>query len=131
MSAVMRVRWTVALATMAIVVNVTAADKGWEKLRGNTLRQAIANQDFGDGIHFAYQFWAGGELRGMNMGHPTQGHWRVAGNNLCWRWAKSKDPEECYEVRQQGQALRLLVDGQEVLSGNLTPLPPDSTEIAR
>lgn len=99
-----------------------AADKDWVLLRGQTLTQAFANQDFGDGVHFAYQFLEGGEMRGMNMGQPARGHWWVAGSALCWRWIKSKDPEECYTARRQGSAVRLFLDKQEVLSGNLTPL---------
>jgi len=116
---------------MTAAFNAMAADTGWVSLRGTALTQAFANQDFGDGVHFAYQFLEDGALRGMNMGKPAQGHWRVAGNKLCWRWAKSKDPEECYRVRQQGPAVRLLLDGQEVLTGNLTPLPPNPTEVTR
>lgn len=124
-------RWPIAWATLAVALNAIAADKDWVMLRGKTLAQAFANQDFGDGVHFAYQFQQGGELRGMNMGKPAQGHWRVAGNQLCWRWAKSKDPDECYEVRRHGPAVRLFLDGQEMLSGNLTPLPPNPTEVPR
>ncbi len=91
----------------------------------------MADQDFGDGVHFAYQFMAGGELRGMNMGKPAKGHWRVNGNALCWRWMQSKEAEACYQVRQRGQAIRLFVDDQEVLSGSLTPLPPNQNEVTR
>lgn len=116
---------------MTAAFNTIAAGKGWVSLRGTALSQAFTNQDFGDGVHFAYQFLEDGELRGMNMGKPAQGRWRVAGNELCWRWAKSKDPEECYLVRRQGPAVRLLLDGQEVLAGNLTPLPPNPTEVTR
>ena len=116
---------------MAIALNAIAANKGWGTLRGEGLTHVFANQDFGDGVHFAYQFHENGELHGMNMSKPDQGRWRVAGNQLCWRRAKSKDPEECYEVRQHGSAVRLFLDGQEVLSGNLTPLPPKPTEVPR
>lgn len=116
---------------MAVALNTIAADKGWGTLSGEALTHAFANQDFGDGVHFAYQFQENGELHGMNMGKPAQGRWRVAGNLLCWRWSKSKDPEECYEVRQHGPTVRLFLDGQEVLSGNLTPLPPKPTEVPR
>lgn len=122
-------RWIFVVTTMAVALNALAADKGWVMLRGMALTQAFANHDFGDGVHFAYQFLADGELRGMNMGKPAQGRWRVTGNQLCWRWAKSKDPEECYEVRRQVPAVRLFLDGQEVLSGNLTPLPPNPMEV--
>lgn len=124
-------RWCLAVGTVAAVINAAAADQGWVSLRGKTLTQAFANQDFGDGVHFAYQFLPDGELRGMNMGKPAQGRWRVAGNEICWRWAKSRDPEECYQVRQRGTSVRLFLDGQEVLSGNLTPLPPNPTEVTR
>lgn len=125
------VRWPIAMVPMAVAFHAIAADRGWVRLRGEALTQAFANQDFGDGVHFAYQFLADGELRGMNMGKPAQGRWRVTGNQLCWRWAKSKDPEECYEVRRQVPAVRLFLDGQEVLSGNLTPLPPNLMEVPR
>ncbi len=131
MSLALHARWPIAVAVMAAALNTIAADKGWGTLRGEALTHAFANQDFGDGVHFAYQFQENGELQGMNMGKPAQGHWRVAGNQLCWRWAKSKDPEECYEVRQHGSAIRLFLDGQEVLSGNMSPLPPKPTEVPR
>jgi len=116
---------------MAVALNVLAADKGWVMLRGTALTQSFANREFGDGVHFTYQFLDSGELRGMNMGKPAQGRWRVSGSQLCWHWAKSKEPEECYEVRQHGPAVRLFLDGQEVLSGNLTPLPVNSMEVTR
>ncbi|WP_295009016.1 hypothetical protein [uncultured Dechloromonas sp.] len=112
----------VAVAAMVVALGAAAADKGWASLRGEALSRAFADQDLGDGVHFAYQFGADGELRGMNMGKAAQGRWRVSGNRLCWRWAKSREPEECHEVRRQGQAVRLFMDGQEVLSGNLAPL---------
>ncbi|HRH71637.1 MAG TPA: hypothetical protein PLM62_01005 [Zoogloea sp.] len=123
--------WCLAVGAVVAAFNAAAADKGWVSLQGKTLTQALADQDFGDGVHFAYQFLQDGELGGMNMGKPAQGRWRAAGNELCWRWAKSKDSEECYQVRQRGSAIRLYIDGQEVLSGNLTPLPPNPTEVSR
>ncbi len=123
--------WCLAVGVVAAAFNAAAADKGWVSLRGTMLTQAFANQDFGDSVHFAYQFLQDGELRGMNMGKPAQGRWRVAGSELCWRWAKSKDPEECYQVRQRGPAVRLFLEGQEVLSGNLTPLPLNPSEVSR
>ena len=117
-------QWTICVVAIVAASSSAAADKSWVTLKGKVISQAFANQDFGDGVHFAYQFLQDGELRGMNMGKPAQGHWRVAGNALCWHWTKSNGPEECYQVRQQGQAVRLFLDGQEVLSGNLTSYPP-------
>ncbi len=121
-------RW-VGVAVLVTAINAAAADRGWVLLQGKVLAQALSNQDFGDGVHFAYQFLSGGELRGMNMGKPARGNWRVIGNELCWHWTRPKEPEECYQVRQRGQAVRLYLDGQEVLSGNLTPLPANLKEM--
>ena len=44
---------------MTVALNALAADKGWVMLPGMALTQASANQDFGDGVHFAYQFLDG------------------------------------------------------------------------
>lgn len=124
-------RWAFAGVTMSVAIQVASADKPWPIVRGKTLTQAFANQDFGDGVHFAYQFLEGGELRGMNMGKPAKGSWRVTARELCWRWMIPADPEECYQVRLQDQTARLYLDGQEVLSGNLTPLPSKPNEVKR
>lgn len=124
-------RWMFALASMTLCMPAAVADKPWPSVRGKALAQAFANQDFGDGVHFAYQYLESGEMRGMNMGKPAKGSWQVTGNELCWRWVKPSGPEECYQVRQQGQAVRLYLDGQEVLSGNLTPLSPNQNEVKR
>ena len=123
--------WLVAVVATAVAFKATAAERAWLKLRGTALTQAFTNQDFGDGVHFAYQFLEGGDLQGTDMGKPTRGHWRVAGGELCWRCTKSRDPEACYEVRRQGASVRLEVDGQEVLSGKLTPLSPKPMEVTR
>ena len=125
------IKWAFAVASVTSALQVAAAEKPWPMARGKALTQAFSNQDFGDGVHFAYQFLDGGELRGMNMGKPATGSWRVTGSELCWRWAKPSGPEECYQVRQRGQAVRLYVEGQEVLSGNLTPLPSNQDEVKR
>lgn len=123
--------YPIAVLTMAVALHANAADNRWMTLRGRALIETFANQDLGDGVHFAYQFLAGGELRGMNMGKSAHGHWRIASNELCWRWEKSKDLEECYTVRRHGQAVRLFLDGQEVLSGDLIPLAPNQTAVSR
>lgn len=124
-------RWCIAVLTTAVALHAMAAGKEWLTLRGKALSQAFANQDFGDGVHFAYQFLVGGDLHGMNMGKPAQGRWWVSGSQLCWRWEQPKEPEECYEVRQHGPAIRLFLDAQEVLSGNMTPLPANPMEVPR
>lgn len=100
------------------------AEKSWHLVRGSELKGLFGNQELGDGVHFAYQFEADGGLSGMNMGKPARGIWRTVAGDLCWAWNKPKSPEECYQVRQQGQAVRLFIEGQEVLTGTLTPLAP-------
>lgn len=124
-------RRVLAVASTALAIQAAAADQPWPMVTGKVLGQAFANHDFGDGVHFAYQFLEGSELHGMNMGKPAKGRWRVTGSELCWHWTKPSGPEECYQVRQQGHAVRLYLDGQEVLSGNLTLLPANQNEVNR
>jgi len=104
------------------VTGAVGAGKSWRLARGSELKAAFGNQELADGVHFAYQFEADGRLTGMNMGKPARGTWRVVAGELCWRWTQPKGPEECYQVRQEGQVVRLYVEGQEVLTGTLTPL---------
>lgn len=120
----------IALAITATNICAAESDKNWGILRGDALTQAFANQEFADGIHFAYQFSDNGVVTGMDMGKTVQGRWRVRGNQLCWQWNKSKDPEACYQVRRQGLAVSLITGGQEVLSGTMTPLVA-STDVTR
>ena len=96
----------------------------WRALRGEALRARLTDRDLGDGVHYAYQFHRGGRLTGMNMGKSSQGTWRVSDSSLCYAWQGTKQKEECYEVEQSGQEIRLLLDGVDVASGQLTPLTP-------
>lgn len=114
---------TVLLAALT-VTGAIGAEKSWHLVRDSELKAAFDNQELADGVHYAYQFEAGGRLSGMNMGKPARGTWRVVASELCWHWSKSKEPEECYQVRQKGQLVWLYVEGQEVLTGTLTPLSP-------
>lgn len=66
------IKWAFAVASVTSALQVAAAEKPWPMARGKALTQAFSNQDFGDGVHFAYQFLDGGELRGMNMASPPQ-----------------------------------------------------------
>jgi hypothetical protein len=115
------------LGLMLAVAGVSGAgaagqEKTWHLVRGNALQVLFADQDLGDGVHYAYQFHRGGSLTGMNMGKATQGTWRVAGQYLCYTWNRSKSAEECYEVRQQGHEVQMFLDGYEAFSGTLTPI---------
>lgn len=99
------------------------AGKSWQRVRGEALQALFADQDLGDGVHYAYQFHRGGELTGMNMGKPARGTWKVSGPALCYRWRQPGSDEECYEVRRQGHEVRLFRDGYEAFAGTLAPLP--------
>ena len=100
-------------------------EKAWHAVRGSELQALFADQELGDGVHFANQFYRGGRLTGMNMGKPARGTWKVTGRELCWTWTKPSSPEECYEVRQRGHEVRMLLDGYEAFSGSLTPIEPN------
>jgi hypothetical protein len=114
----------VVLLSALTIIGAVGAEKSWRLVRGSELKAAFGNQELADGVPYAYQFEAGGGLSGMNMGKPARGTWRVTSGELCWSWVKPKGPEECYQVRQQGQVVRLYIEGQEVLTGTLTPLVP-------
>ncbi|HZX31115.1 MAG TPA: hypothetical protein VFF03_07165 [Rhodocyclaceae bacterium] len=102
------------------------ADPGnaWHRVRGDSLQVLFADQDLGDGVHYAYQFHRDGALSGMNMGKPARGTWKVTGPELCYRWNQAGSEEECYEVRRRGHDVRMFRDGYEAFSGTLTPLQP-------
>ncbi len=113
-----------ALLAALFVCTATAAsqDGQWRPIRGKALQELFADQDLGDGIHYAYQFHRDGQLTGMNMGKHERGTWKVSPSELCYAWSRRKREEECYEVRRRGNAVRLYRDGYEAFSGVLTPL---------
>lgn len=119
-----RVFWLLLGIMCAGIADAAGQDKTWRAVRGNELLALFADQDLGDGVHFANQFYRGGRLTGMNMGKPARGTWKVAGRELCWIWTKPTSKEECYEVRQHGHEVRMFLDGYEAFSGTLTPIEP-------
>lgn len=120
----MRVFWLLSGIAFAGMSSAAGSEKAWRMLWGSNLQALFADQELGDGVHFANQFYHGGRLTGMNMGKPARGTWKVAGRELCWIWIKPASKEECYEVRQYGHEVRMFLDGYESFSGTLTPIEP-------
>jgi hypothetical protein len=120
---VMRVFWLLlSCIPFAGVSSAAGSENTWRAVRGSELQALFANQELGDGVHFANQFYRDGRLTGMNMGKPARGTWKVAGRELCWTWIKPESNEECYEVRQRWREVRIFLDGYEAFSGTLTPI---------
>ena len=95
----------------------------WRSVKGAALRTLFQDKEFADGVHFAYQFKAGGTFTGTEMSKRVSGSWRVQGNEFCWKWVRPPDPEECYAVQQDGAHVRLLINGSEAWYGTLQKLP--------
>ena len=80
------------------------------------------DKEYGDGVHFAYQFNADGSFTGTEMTKSVSGSWRIRRNELCWKWLRPPEPEECYDVQQDGAHVRLLIHGSEAWNGTLEVL---------
>lgn len=116
-------RFGLILVLSICAVGAAAQDGPWRAVRGKALQELFADQDLGDGVHYAYQFHRDGQLTGMLMGKSEHGTWRGVPSGLCYVWSRRKSEEECYEVRRRGNEVRMLRDGYEALSGTLTPIP--------
>ena len=73
------------VALMASSFAATADEEHWRDLKGAALRSLFKDKEFGDGVHFAYQFKAGGTFTGTEMSKEVRGAWRVSNNELCWK----------------------------------------------
>jgi hypothetical protein len=120
----MRIFWLLSGIAFAGMSSAAGSEKAWRMVRDGNLHALFADQELGDGVHFANQFYRSGRLTGMNMGKPASGTWKVAGRELCWTWTKPASKEECYEVRQRGHEVRMFLDGYEAFSGTLTTIEP-------
>lgn len=110
------------LALSVCAICAAGQDAQWRPVRGQSLRELFADQDLGDGVHYAYQFHRDGRLVGMNMGKLEHGTWKLSSSELCYRWERRKAEEECYEVRRLGNSVRMFRDGYEAFSGTLSPI---------
>jgi hypothetical protein len=88
-----------------------------------SLAALFQGKEFGDGVHFAYQFRADGTFTGTEMAKEVRGAWRVNENELCWKWHSPPGPEECYRVQQDGAHVRLMMNGSEAWYGTLQKVP--------
>ena len=99
------------------------AGEQWHAVDGTALQRLFAGKEFGDGVHFAYQFKGSGTFTGTEMGKEVRGSWRVRGNELCWNWQVPPEPQECYEVQQDGKNVRMMRNGSEAWYGTLQRIP--------
>jgi hypothetical protein len=117
MAAVISLLFTVAL--MASSLAAAADDEHWREVKGARVRSLFSDKEFGDGVHFAYQFKADGTFTGTEMAKQVSGSWRVAKDEFCWHWQRPPGPRECYRVEQDGSHVRLLINGVEAWYGTL------------
>src|SRR5947207_4767164 len=83
----------------------------WRDVDATALPSLFGEKEFGDGVHFAYQFKRDGTFTGTEMGKRVSGVWRVQRNAFCWKWVRPPDAEECYQVQQDGAHVRMLRNG--------------------
>lgn len=111
-----------ALAAIAVASSVaTAGSEHWTNVKGPELAHLFANKEFGDRVHFAYQFKAGGTFTGTEMAKSVSGTWRVRKDEFCWKWLRPPGGEECYQVQQDGSNIRMMINGSEAWYGTLAP----------
>ena len=111
------------LAMIAVPLCAAAADKEhWQALKGAALRTLFQEKEFGDGVHFAYQFRRNGTFTGTEMAKEVSGAWSVEKDEFCWSWLRPPGPRECYRVEQDGARVRMLINGAEAWYGTLQPL---------
>lgn len=116
--------WGLLIALFLSGMAYAGEGQGWRVVRGKALQAFFADQELGDGVHYANQFHRDGSLTGMNMGKRVRGTWKVSGQSLCYVLSRSGSEEECYEVKHSGNEVRLFRYGYEAFSGTLTPIPP-------
>ena len=105
-----------------------AAEAHWQAVTGAPLQTLFRDREYGDGVHFAYQFRRNGTFTGTEMGRSVEGNWRASGNEICWTWRRPRSAEECYRAQKQGVEVRLFANGIEAWNGTLGRLPSDDIE---
>ena len=94
----------------------------WRTVSGVALQSLFKDKEFGDGVHFAYQFKANGTFTGTEMSKPVSGSWQVRDNEFCWKWLRPPGPDECYQVQRDGARVRLMINDSEAWYGTLEAL---------
>lgn len=113
--------WTALPIIVTVFAHSWGAEPKWHSVRGHDLQTLFSGREFGDGVHFAYQFRANGAFAGTEMGKSVQGRWRATLNQFCWSWIKPPGAEECYDVQSSGKEIRLMRFGSEQFTGTLSP----------
>src|SRR5712691_13508532 len=62
---------------VALSLPVLGAEEHWRSAKGAPLQSLFQDKEFGDGVHFAYDFKAGGTFTGTEMSKQVSGSWRV------------------------------------------------------
>ena len=118
----MAVREALAGIAAACIATSSLAGENWHAVKGSDLAALLRDKEFGDGVHFAYRLKGDGTFAGTEMGKEVSGTWRVNKDELCWKWRQPTVQEECYVVQQDGDQLRMMLNGSEAWYGTLQPL---------
>jgi hypothetical protein len=111
------------LAVLPWLAGPANSQEHWRDVRGAAIAALFSDKEFGDGVHFAYQFKRDGTFTGTEMAKEASGSWRVRKDELCWKWERPPGPHECYRVQEDdGHHVRLFINGSEAWYGTLAPL---------
>lgn len=98
----------------AMICPVMGVAEGWAPLDGPTIAKVLTNAE----LQFAaarQTFDADGSTL-YDAGRPSFGRWQVQGDQYCSQWPPS-DRWACYEMTQNGNALRFIADDGSVSEG--------------
>ncbi|MDI9846438.1 hypothetical protein QM467_00030 [Rhodoblastus sp. 17X3] len=86
--------------------------EGFRQLTGPQITQALVGRTFSDDIHFSFRYRPKGVIEGMSMGRKVTDKWVIQGNRLC---VTDSFGQSCYVVWKKGAAVKLVVEGTEVI----------------
>ena len=73
---------------------------------------AFSSRTFSDEVHFRFDYRRDGKIAGMSMGRKVANTWRVVKDELC---VTDSFGEACYGVWKKGAAVRLVIEGSDVV----------------
>jgi hypothetical protein len=100
------------LLTSGLSAAASPQSEGFRRLSAPQIVQAFTGKTFSDDTHFSFRYRPKGLIEGMSMGRKVENKWRVEKDLLC---ETSRTGESCYSVWKKGQAVKLVVDGTEVI----------------
>jgi hypothetical protein len=105
--------WLLAASLLTSGLSAAASpQKGFRRLSAPQIVQAFTGKTFSDDTHFSFRYHPKGLIEGMSMGRKVENKWRVGKDLLC---ETSRIGESCYSVWKKGPAVKLVVDGTEVI----------------